>query len=132
LVHIDFQRINLDREIEVEVAVNPSEAVARGVREGGVQEHIQRYVRVWCKPMDIPREFKVDLSDLGINDSFHVRDLKLPEGVEVLDEPEATLFTILPPTKEEEPVPAAVAEEAEEEPELVGEKKEKEEAEEEK
>jgi large subunit ribosomal protein L25 len=71
-------------------------------------------------PANIPNHFEIDISALGINDSVHVSDIKVPEGVEILDDLEATVAVVAPPRVEEEPVaPAEGAVEAAAEPELI-------------
>lgn len=71
---------------------------------------------------------ELDVTALEINDSLHVSDLKLPDGVTVLTELEQTVCVVAPPRVEEEPVPVAVeGEEAVAEPELIRKPKEEEE-----
>lgn len=120
IVHVDFQRIDLESEIEVDVTLHVTGQIPLGVRNGGILEHIQRTVRISCTPLAIPKYIEVDLSDLDMNRSIHVSDLKLPEGVQVLDEPETALFTVAPPKGEETTTPEGGAAE----PEVIGAKKE--------
>jgi large subunit ribosomal protein L25 len=130
LVHIDFQRIDLEREIEVSVAVHVVGSDPKGVKAGGILEHLMRTVAVRCAPLNIPKNLEADLTNLDLNQSFHVRELTLPEGVQVMVDPDTALFTILPPKAEAEPVAEAAATAAE--PELIGGKKPEEEGTEEK
>ena len=123
LVHIDFQRINLAEEIEVSVQIHAVGSDPKGVKVGGILEHVTRSVQVRCKPLNIPKRLDADLSNLDLNQSFHVSDLVLPEGVEVLDEIDTPLYTILPPKAEVEPVAAEGEVAAAAEPEVIGEKK---------
>ena len=127
IIHIDFQRIDLNKPIAMNVPVHIVGADPEGVREGGVLEHLVRTVTVRCKPLDIPRSLDADLSDLKINETYQVHKLVLPENVELLDDPAMALFSILPPTtaEEEEEEAAAEGEEAPTEPEVIGEKGEK-------
>lgn len=126
LMHLDFVRVDLTKEIEVEVPVRATGETPAGVKEGGILEHVQRTVTVMCRALDIPKHIDANLGGLRMNDSFHVSDLKLPEGVRVIDEPETALFSVLPPRKEEEVTPAAAAEGEAAQPELIGKKKEEE------
>jgi large subunit ribosomal protein L25 len=71
----------------------------------------------------LPDKITVDVSNLEIGDSIHVRDIKLPNGVAAKDQPELTVFSVLAPTVEEEPL-APEAEAAAAGPEVIKEKKE--------
>ncbi len=120
IIHIDFLRVNLQQDIEVEVPVHAI-GDPLGVRNGGVLEHVNRTVRVSCRPLNIPRELVADLTNLDMNQTFHVSQLTLPEGVVFVDEPETALFTVLPPRTEEAPA-AAVTEAVQ--PEVIVKKRE--------
>ena len=76
---------------------------------------------MWPDPVNMPSHIELDVSALGINDSLHVSDLKVPEGVELLIDAEATVCVVSPPHVEEEPVApeAGVEGEAAAEPELI-------------
>ncbi|MCL5269020.1 MAG: 50S ribosomal protein L25 [bacterium] len=128
IIHVDFLRVNLAEEIVVTVTVRAIGETPRGVRVGGILEHVTRNLQVRCLPLNMPRAIEVDLSELDINHSVFVRDLKLPENVTVLDDPDTPLFVILPPKLEAE-APAEGAE-APAEPEVIGKREEKEEEEE--
>lgn len=117
MVHIDFQRVDLENEVEVSVQVHAVGSNPKGVKAGGILEHVTRSVDVRCKPMNMPKRLDADLTDLDMNQTFHVSDLVLPEGVEVLNEAETPLYVILPPKGEAEAGEGAA------EPELIGGKK---------
>lgn len=102
LLHADFKRIAMDVSIEVDV---PVEIVgeARGVKiDKGIMDQIIRELHVRCLPGAIPDHILADVSELEIGDSLHVRDLPIPEGVEILMDLEATILAIAAPTVEEE------------------------------
>ena len=102
IVHLDFQHISLTEAIEVNVAVHLT-GLPTGVKDGGgILEQIQREVEVRALPTAIPPSLDVDVTALNIGDSIHVRDLRVPEGVTVLTDPETTLATVVPPTVMEE------------------------------
>ena len=85
-----------------------------------------RTITLECLPRDLPDKITVDVSELNIGDSIHVRDIRLPERVSAKIQPELTVFSVLAPTVEEEAVaPAAEAAPA---PEVIKEKKEEAEA----
>lgn len=133
LLHVDFQRISLTQKITFEV---PLVAVGTpvGVRsEGGILEHVLHTIEVECLPTEVPEQIEVDVTDLGINKSLHVRDL-LGIDSRIVTDPERIVFLVVPPTVMKEPVPGEVpvAEEEAKEPELSVERGKKEEEEEEK
>jgi large subunit ribosomal protein L25 len=77
---------------------------------GGILDHALRDLEVQCLPDAIPEEFTVEVSELEVGQSIHVRDLTIPEGVELLSDLSLPVVSVV--------APAAVEEEApEEEPE---------------
>jgi len=131
LIHVDLQEVSMDRPIQVSVAVHHvGEAI--GVRESqGILEMILREVQVSCLPLNIPEVLEADVSGMQINDVLTVRDLKAPEGVRILTDPNQAVVTVAPPAAEETvAAPAAVvAAPTAAEPEVLTERKPKEEAE---
>ena len=121
LIHVDLHAINLNEEVEADVALVMVGA-APGVKEGGVLDLVLRTIAVEALPSDIPDHIDVDVSAMSIGDTIHVRDLPVPAGVKVMDEADEIVCTLLPPQKVEEEVPVAAAAEIVE-PELIGEKK---------
>lgn len=121
VLHIDFQEIVAGEKVTVDIPI-VFVGVADGVRNGGgILDQIMHELTVHVDPANIPNHVDVDVTPLGINQSLHVSDLTLPEGVEVLDDPEATICTVSAP-KATELTPAAgvaVVEEAVAEPELI-------------
>jgi len=117
LVHIDFLRIQEGVAVDLEVPVELI-GVPVGVRlKGGVLEQIVHELEVRCIPSKIPESFTLDVTELDINDSLHVSDIQLPEGVEILMSPDQTICAVaIPRVVEEaelaEPVVVAEGEEA--------------------
>lgn len=79
-VHIDFYGVDLDKEVKLIVPIEFT-GVAKGTKLGGKLETYREKVTLKGKPLSIPPRVVVDISDLGVNDTLHVADLKLPEGV---------------------------------------------------
>jgi len=129
LIHVDLQEVAMDRAIQVTVAVHHvGEAV--GVKETqGILEMVLREVRVSCLPGNIPGSLEADVSNLAIGDVLTVKDLKVPEGVRILNDPNQAVVTVAPPAAEEVAAPTAVVTEAAApaEPEVLTERKPKEE-----
>jgi len=124
--HVDFHAISMDQMIQAEV---PLEAMgtAVGVKTfGGLLEQSLRALAIECLPADLPDRITVDVSQLNIGDSIHVRDIQLPSGVTAKVQPDLTAFSVVAPVVEEEPVVAEA--EAAAGPEVITEKKEEAEA----
>ncbi len=128
LLHVDLQEVAMDRPLQVSVAVHHvGEAV--GVKETfGILEMILREVQVSCLPGDIPAVLEADVTSLRIGDVLTVKDLKAPDGVRILNDPNQAIATVAPPAVEEVAAPAAAAEvaAAPAEPEVLTERKPKE------
>jgi large subunit ribosomal protein L25 len=132
LIHIDFQHISLTEKIHVHVPI-VLEGVPDGVKNfGGIVNWMVRDVEISCLPKDIPEKFVLDISLLKIHESIHVKNIKT-ENVEILESPEETIVSVVPPTIIKEATPAAEGEaaaaapaesgEGSTEPEVISEKK---------
>lgn len=131
VLHVDFFRITMGEKIDVEVPIE-LEGTASGVKNhGGILQHLVRELPVTCLPGEIPEKITVDVSALEIGDVVRVRDLPVPQGIEIHEDPERGVATVVPPAVLGEEEEAAVLVEEEMEPELVGRKREEEEEEEE-
>src|SRR6185369_5948133 len=106
VLHVDFHAVSMDEKIEADVPLEAT-GIANGVKNfGGLLEQSLRVLAVECLPRDLPDKITVDVSALNIGDSIHVRDIALPEGVRTKVQPELTVFSVLAPVVEEEPVEA--------------------------
>jgi len=136
-IHFDLLGITEKEKIKIEVPIqligNPA-----GVKEGGILQHALHKIEIECFPRDIPPHIELNVEHLNIGDSIKVSDLKY-DAFQILENPEATIAAVIPPTVEVVPesvpaegeIPAAAAEPIE--PEVIAKgKKEKEEEEEEK
>ncbi len=123
VLHVDFNEISLSEKITVDVEVVAQGEPAGVKQEGGILEHVLREVKVQCLPTDMPKHIDVDVSALKLNDSIHVRDLKLSEKIKILTDPDALLFQVKLPVEEkvEETLPGETPE-----LEVIREKKEEE------
>ncbi|OQA57747.1 MAG: 50S ribosomal protein L25 [Candidatus Omnitrophica bacterium ADurb.Bin277] len=122
--HVDFMVISMTEKIKVKVPVVVAHAdEAPGVKEGGVLDVVLYEVEVECLPTQIPEKIEIDASAMKINDTVHIKELALAEGVQCLLDAEDVVITIHPPREEE----VAPAEEAAAQPEVIEKgKKEKE------
>ena len=113
--HIDFQRISKDKKIHMKVPLHFVNAEqAPGVKEqGGVVNHVLNELDIVCFPDDLPEYIEVDLGNLAVGHSLHVREFSLPKGVELAlhkNENPVVATVIVPAliTEEEEAAAAAV------------------------
>lgn len=120
VLHIDFQELVAGEKVNVSVPLRFI-GTAEGVKSaGGILEEVIHTLDVRVDPSSIPDHIDVDVTPLTIGHGLHVRDLTLPEGVEVLDDPDNTVCTVTPP-KAEEVVAAPVVEGAVVAPEVAAE-----------
>jgi len=109
-LHADLYRVNMDRKITVTVPIL-LKGDSRGVKQdGGVLDFVHREIEVETLPANIPDSIAVDVSDLGIGDSVHVRDLAANAAWTPLSDPDMMLVHIVTIKVVEEVVPAAGAE----------------------
>jgi large subunit ribosomal protein L25 len=109
VIHADLYEVDLTVKIAVTVPLR-FVGKAAGVVRGGILQPIVREIEVECLPLDIPEFFNVDVSALDIGDAVHLEDLAMPEGVQAVYESNFALVTVVTPTVEEAPTPAAAAE----------------------
>ena len=123
ILHVDFNQISLTKAIKVNIPVTAKGEPIGVKQEGGSLEHILWEIEVECLPTSIPKEIEIDVTQLKMGESIHVKDIVLPPGVKVLNDPGAIVLSVAAPMKEEAPA-EAVEGEAAQEPEVIKEKKE--------
>ena len=137
VTHIDFNEVSLTEKIHARIPISVY-GTSKGEKEGGIVDLTLREIEVSCLPMDIPGEIKLDISNLAIHGSIHVKDINLGDKVEIITHKELSIVSVIVPRIIEETAEATtVAATAEQvaEPEVIGkkaDKKEEEEVEEEK
>ena len=94
ILHVDFNEISLTEKIIVEVEVIGIGEPVGVKQEGGALDHPLRFVKVQCLPTDIPKHIDVDISNLKLNDSIHVKDLAVSDKIKVLTDPDVLLFQV--------------------------------------
>src|SRR5438552_784611 len=85
VLHIDFARVSLDEKVEVTVPLE-LKGTPKGEADGGVLQQVISELEVECVVTDIPNVIRHNVSDMALNDVLHIRDLKLPPGVKVLQD----------------------------------------------
>jgi large subunit ribosomal protein L25 len=123
ILHVDFQALVAGEKVTVSIPI-VLEGIPEGVRlGGGVLDQTLRELEIEVDPSSIPDHIEFDVTNMVIGDSVHVSDLKMPEGVEVLDDPETSVAVLAAPravieeTAATEPVEGA---EGVAEPEVIG------------
>ena len=83
VLHVDFQRVDPNQKLHTKVPLHFVNAdIAPGVKlGGGIVSHVLNEVEVTCLAADLPEFIEVDLKDLAAGHSVHTADLKLPQGV---------------------------------------------------
>ena len=129
-IHFDLQGVKAEEKLTLEIPIVLL-GTPKGVKDGGTMQRVLHRLRVSCLPRHIPEHIEINVEHLEINQSIHVRDIKV-ENVTILESEDSTLVAVVPPTilKEEEVAAAAPVEEITE-PEVIGKGKKTEEEEEE-
>jgi len=99
ILHIDFNHISLTEKITVKVPLE-IKGEAAGVKMGGLVEHILWELEVECLPTQIPEKITINVSTLEIGDAIHIKDITVPDGVTVLNDPDQVAITVEPPKTE--------------------------------
>ena len=120
ILHFDLVRVDANEKIELDVPVE-IRGTAPGIAEGGILDVQLHTLQVECLVYKIPASIVVRIGSLHMEDSIRVEDLKLPEGIAVLDSPDSVVVQVNKPRapKEDEEETAEGEEGAE--PAVVGE-----------
>ena len=104
VMHVDFLRIRADRAIQVSIPLHfINEDVCIGVKTGdGTISHNLIEVEVSCLPADLPEYIEVDMGNIDLNESVHLTNLELPEGVAIValiqgEDHDITVASVQPP-----------------------------------
>jgi large subunit ribosomal protein L25 len=112
VVHVDFQRVEENERIRISIPLHfKGASVSPGVKtQGGMVSHMRNDVEVSCLPKDLPEFIEVDISGLSLNESIHLSQLKVPDGVSLVDlaKEDSAVVAIHSP-RAEEPEPTAAA-----------------------
>jgi large subunit ribosomal protein L25 len=121
LQHLDFYAVTRGETVTTKVPIS-FVGKSQGEKIGGIIEHLVRELEIECLPKDLPSVIEVDVTPLGLGDSFSVRDIKVPSGIKVLTHPQELVVSVVYPVREE--VVKVEEKEAVEEVEVVGQEKE--------
>jgi large subunit ribosomal protein L25 len=85
ILHVDFLCIDMSKKLTMEVPIHLNGASeAQGIKDGGILSHHLTEVEIQCLPADLPQYIELDISNLELGHSLHLKDLVLPAGVELI------------------------------------------------
>lgn len=87
IMHLDLQRVSETEKLRMTVPLHfLGEDAAPGVKQsGGIVVHMLTEVEVSCLPRDLPEYLEVDVSNLNINETLHLSNIRLPKGVDIIE-----------------------------------------------
>lgn len=100
ILHLDFYKIKMDEKVQTSV---PIEIVGTspGVKMGGILEVMLREIDIKCLPMELPEKIPIDITNLTIGSSFYIKDLNLSSSIEIMNDPDRVMISVLSPQKVE-------------------------------
>ena len=104
LLHADLYGVDVTKALQVSVPVSLEGNAIGVVNDGGIMDHALREVELSCLPNAIPEELRLDVSELALGASLHVRDIALPDGVELVSDGDLPVVSVVAPRVEEEKV----------------------------
>jgi large subunit ribosomal protein L25 len=114
-LHADFYEISMDKEITVDMPVTILNTPIGVTEEGGFLQHIRRNITVSCLPDSLIDSLDIDVSEMNIGDTVHVRDIEFPEGINCLEDGHLTVVVVSAPgggaEEEEEELEEGIEEE---------------------
>jgi large subunit ribosomal protein L25 len=97
-MHVTFQAIDKNKKVQASVPLHIDEEHAPAKRLGLDVLNIEDHIEVECLPHDMPKFLELDPSVLNsIGDKIHASDVKLPDGVVLISEPEMLLIVVEEP-----------------------------------
>ncbi len=131
LIHLDLQALSMTEKVRIRISINLVGAAAAVEELGGVLLHLVNEIDVECLPSALVPAIDVDISELTqIGDSISVKDIVVPEGIEILTDAEETVVQISAVIEEVEEVEELAVELEAGEVEVIGEEGEETETEE--
>lgn len=122
MLHADFYRVNMDRKITVTVPV-VLKGEPKGVKlQGGILDFVHREIEMEVLPSQIPDSIEIDVSELGLGDAVHLRDVASNVSWTPVADGDLMLVHVIAPRTAEEAAPAegaAAAAPAGSEPEVI-------------
>ena len=92
IIHADLVRVDLTERVKVTVPIELY-GTSAGSHEGGIiDEHLSN-LEIECTVASIPEFIEISIKEVGVGDSIHAKDVELPDGVELVTNPEALMLT---------------------------------------
>ncbi len=120
ILHADFLRVDIDEPVDVEIGIE-LRGHPKGASEGGILQRFLNEIKVRCPPRIIPDFIEIDVTALGLHEQFLLKDVKLPDGVKLMMDPEKAVCAVVT----QKVVEAAPAAEAPAGPEVIAKKDDK-------
>jgi large subunit ribosomal protein L25 len=120
-IHFDLYGLKEHEELTISVPV-VLKGSPKGVKDGGLLQQVLHKVKISCLPKHIPDQIEINVEELDMNQSIHVRDINVP-NVQMAEQANGTICAVIPPTVIKEPTPVdttAIAAETVAEPEVIG------------
>ncbi len=103
IIHVDFQQVKEDQKISLEVPLR-TEGESEGVKLGGILVQLLNVVTINCRPSNVPEALSIDVSELEMNSRLFVKDIVLPDDIEMVTAEDIAVVSVQEPKKEEEVV----------------------------
>ncbi len=87
ILHVDLMRVDVSESVKVSVRLE-LKGTPKGAEEGGIIESQVSQLEIECMVTNIPASIPVSVKELGVGDSLHARDIKLPDGVKLVSDPD--------------------------------------------
>ena len=100
-LHVDLQEVKADEKMEIRVRLRLVGESFGVKNQSGVLETPSQYLRIRCLPKDLPAFIAIDVTDLKVNETLHIGELKTIEGVEYLDDKSQSVVSCVEPVAEE-------------------------------
>jgi large subunit ribosomal protein L25 len=118
VIHVDFARVSLDEKVKVNVPLE-LKGTPKGEADGGVLHQIISTLEIECLVLEIPEVIRHNISEMALNDVLHIKDIKVPAGVRVMQDGDLIVATVKEVLEE---AAAPATEEGAAEPEVIGRK----------
>jgi ribosomal protein L25, Ctc-form len=107
ILHVDLHEVSETEKVTIMVPVETTGEAAGVKNGGGILEHVLFKVKVRALPKDLPEQIVIDVSELELNKSIHIGEIKAPEGVEILGDKNIPVVSVAAPRTESETAASA-------------------------
>ncbi len=101
-LHLDFYQISMDKQITAFIPIHLKNIPIGVSQEQGILQQIRRKITVSCLPGQLISSLEIDVSNLAIGDTIHIRDLELPSGISLTEGGHLTIATVAAPKIKED------------------------------